>query len=58
MAANQNEMSKPGISPDQAENSYCGDPCQLHYEQYGLEYLDRNGDTFDGIDRVVILGCN
>ncbi len=48
----------PKIEFDQAENSYFGNPYQLRYEQYGLEYLDRNSSSADEIERVVILGYN
>ena len=43
---------------DQTEKSYFGNPYQLGYEQYGLEFLDRNTGNTDSIERVVILGYN
>ena len=57
-------MSTPGnptpvmlMETEQVENSYFGNPYRLHYEQYGLEHLNRN-DNSDDIERVVILGYN
>lgn len=48
----------PDTGPVKRENSYFGNPYQLHYEQYGLENLDRNSSSDDGIECVVILGYN
>lgn len=46
------------IDTVKTENTYFANPYQLHYEQYGLENLDRNGCSADEIERVVILGYN
>ncbi len=58
MHVNEYKMSILEITPELTENSYFGDPYQLHHEQYGLEYLDRNMNAADEIERVVILGYN
>ena len=42
----------------QAGDAYFGNPYQLPYEQYGLEFLDRDGHEFDAVEHVVILGYN
>ena len=44
--------------PDNAGNSYFCNPYQTDYEQYELEYLDRNSHEQDDIECVVILGYN
>lgn len=43
---------------ENAGNGYYGNPYQSGYEQYGLELLDRHGDSEDDIELVVILGYN
>ena len=54
----ENRTPIAAVEPVETENSYFGNPYQLHYEQYGLENLDRNSSSTDGIERVVILGYN
>ena len=54
----ENGTPDSAIQPVKTEASYFGNPYQLHYEQYGLEYLDRNSSSADEIERVVILGYN
>ena len=54
----ENKTPVSAIETVKTENSYFGNPYQLHYEQYGLEKLDRNSSSADGIERVVILGYN
>jgi hypothetical protein len=58
MHAPENSTPVPVTKPVKTENSYFGNPYQLHYEQYGLENLDRNSSNADEIQRVVILGYN
>jgi len=58
MPAPEYRTPVPVKEPVKTENSYFGNPYQLHYEQYGLENLDRNSSSADEIQRVVILGYN
>jgi len=55
----ENRTPVSAMEPVQTGNSFFGNPYQLlHYEQYGLENLDRNSSSADRIERVVILGYN
>lgn len=54
----ENILLIPATKTDHTENSYFGNPYQLRYEQYGLEYLDRKSESNDEIERVAILGYN
>ena len=44
--------------PACAGNAYDDNPYLTGYEQYGLEFLDRNNRRDDDIEQVVILGDN
>ena len=46
------------MESDLTGNSYFGNPYELGYEQYGLEYMDRNQHEPDEIESAVILGYN
>ena len=49
-------ISSPwGMSPD---NSYYGDPRYVEKEQHGLEHIERDQVSEEGVEQVVILGYN
>ena len=45
-------------APEHDSDDYFGNPYRSGYEQYGLEFIDRQADADEDISRVVILGYN
>ena len=58
MLSHKDDARRLLMETDLIGNSHFGNPYQLGYEQYGLEYLDRNQQESDDIESVAILGYN